>query len=41
MIAVVIDNETMNEDPDEKTNVNSNLTKIDEQGCSTGDARIE
>jgi hypothetical protein len=37
-IAVVIDNETMNEDPDEKTNVNSNLTKTDERGCSTGDA---
>ena len=37
VIAVVIDNGTMNEDPD-KTNVNSNLTKTDERGCSTGDA---
>ena len=33
----MIDNATMNEDP-EKTNVNSNLTKTDERGCSTGDA---
>lgn len=34
----MIDNGTMNGDPDKKTNVNSNLTKIDEWGCSVGDA---
>lgn len=41
MIAVVIDNGTMNEDLDEKTKVNSNLTKSDGRGCSTGDANIQ
>lgn len=38
VIAVVIDSGTMNEDPDEKTNENSNLMKTDERGCSTEDA---
>ena len=38
VIAVVIDNGTVNEDPDKKTNMNSNLMKTDERGCSTGDA---
>ena len=37
MVAVATDNGTMNENPNEKTNVNSNLTKTDERGCSTGD----
>lgn len=37
VIAVVIDNGTMHEDLD-KTDMKSNLMKIDERGCSTGDA---
>ena len=41
MVAVVIDNGTVNEDPDEKTNVNSNLMKTDERGCSTGDVNTQ
>ena len=38
VIAVVIDNGTMNEDLDKKTNMNSNLMKTVEWGCSTVDA---
>lgn len=34
----MIDNETMHEDLDKKTNMNSNLMKTVERGCSTGDA---
>ena len=41
VIAVVINNGTMNADPDKKMNVNSNLTKTDEQGCLTGDVNIQ
>ena len=37
----MIDNGTMSEDPDKKTNVNSNLTKTDERGCLTGDANTQ
>ena len=33
----MIDNGTMHEDLD-KTDMKSNLMKIDERGCSTGDA---
>lgn len=41
VIAVVSDNETMNEDLDEKGNVNSNLTKMDAWGRSIGYANTQ
>lgn len=41
VIAVVSDNGTMNEDLDEKRNVNSNLTKIDARGRSIGYANTQ